>query len=184
MTTGRINQVTILTPAGASGDDNPGLNSRGSSSSYRKERGRIQARPRGHRPPRRGGPRDHLFAPTEVSQVWSTAGERAARGGCDVAAICTPRVEDTPTRVTSDQRSDGYRAGLTPENLRKTFSHRPIIHRPQHARAAEPLGVRLSRTVRPRATDVAAQGARCGHEPSAAAGACSGRSAPGTRTRK
>jgi hypothetical protein len=45
---------------------------------------------------------------------------------------CAPQKEDTPNPITPTRAVDGYRARLTPRNLVKNSSQRPVIHRPHH----------------------------------------------------
>ena len=70
-----------------------------------------------------------------------------------------------------------------PQKSGEILSQRPTIHRPQHTQRAKLFGVRLSISSQPPPQKHGGF-ARLEQETFAAAGACSGRSAPGYRSRK
>jgi hypothetical protein len=147
MTTGRINQVTILY-AGPCWEPKPStprprhnppeggqkvvIHQVGTASTWWK------TRPTGdrHRPREEAAVHNgHPIAPTEFPKRWSAATTRSVPGGNNHEAVTyTPQEEDTKGR--SHRRCDGYRPRLTPRNLNENLSQGPFIHRPHPHRGA------------------------------------------------
>jgi len=139
MTTGRINQVTILTggrrpPRGRQAPDGtPGASPGQSSSLGRGARRQPGPRQQGRRT--RGLEADGCQRAIHLPPLSSPrcgppqSADRANRPLTD----CDMRTSEEGYRkpVTPE---GGYRPGLTPECLGENDSHRPTIHRPQHCR--------------------------------------------------
>jgi hypothetical protein len=176
MTTGRINQVTILTPRPhpeATTKAQPPKGQKQLSEGARMNSSSATGTPFGLKI----GSRDHPFAPTEFPKMWSTTEARAAHEGVDGTAIYTPREEDARgrSRRSNDQRIPNR---AYPRKSGEILSQRPTIHRPQHCRKARPLGVQLSSPEDHHPPEMIGT-LRFKQETLAAAGTYSGRSAPG-----
>ena len=180
MTTGRINQVTILTPR-----SHPEVTTK---AQLPEEQKQLSAGARTDPSSVPGSPlrlrrssRDHPFAPTEFPKGWSTTEARAVRVDVDRSVICTPQEEDTPAR--SRRRFNGYQAGLTPGNLMKFLAkgqQSTDLNTPER-QGLSVFGCPITSQPRSQKRD---RFARLRQEIVAAAGTCSGRSAPSQRSRK
>jgi hypothetical protein len=152
MTTGRINQVTILNAGAAragakpwdpSPDPRPAAPGEGRQKLVSTSRSvRRALDPRRRTAPLQAPPvgiTGHPIAPTEFPKGWSAAGCNSFGPGITRA---TPSLWHTPLerRIPADrsrrtpERADGYRPRLTPRNLNKNLSQGPIIHRPHRSR--------------------------------------------------
>ena len=135
MTTGRINQVTILLAgagrvAGADPhhDRDTTPPGKGGQKLVLTRQGRLspgeEKRPTGDRAtPVEGAAVDygHPIAPTEFPKGWSAATTRSVPGGDNHEAMTyTPQEEDT--KGQSHQQVDGYQPRLTPRNLRRILA--------------------------------------------------------------
>ena len=98
MTTGRINQVTILAPRSRPKAAIKALTPGGVEIVIGRSEEESPSSVAGLPLPWRRGSRDHPFAPTEFPKASSTSETRAARQGVDRSAIYTPQKEDTRTQ--------------------------------------------------------------------------------------
>ena len=130
MTTGRINQVTILTPEARrparTRGAHPGLipRRRDRSSQHRKGQDRSHRPISGEHAPAKGAaPRDHPIAPTEFPEARSAPELDGfpLRNDRETAA-CAPQEEDAGGRSRPGSTPDGYQLRLTPRNLVKTLA--------------------------------------------------------------
>ncbi len=153
MTTGRINQVTILTrsphaPKGGGRPEDPPEGRSGSLS--RSGGGRSQTPGPGYpepKPGRKPASTGHPIAPTEFPKGWSAADARAFDLKGQPALRHTPLKRRIPAARHARRR---LRASVDPQMSLDNDSHRPFIHRLlQSPRSIAPVGLRAT-LVRPR----------------------------------
>ena len=145
MTTGRINQVTIVTPRqgpeGHTESASPPEENRNSCT--RRAGTKVTDRPPGIHNSEVVAPGNHPIAPTEFPKAWSATEFQSVpvKGLHHETATYTPQEEDTARR--SRQAPQGPPTvtdhGLPPKCLVKISSQRPTIHRPHRARKAKSL---------------------------------------------
>ncbi len=142
MTTGRINQVTILTTSPPPEGGGQGSAPRGAEIVNRRERGRIQARPRVQLPGEEMPPGAIQLPPLNSPRCGPPQGP--ARPGETLTVLLHAHLKRRiPRPGHINPGLDGYLVELAPRSLTKFLVKGPTIHRPQQSRNAEPFGVRL-----------------------------------------
>ena len=141
MTTGRINQVTILTPRSHPEVTTQGSTPGGAEVVIGRSEDGSKLGPGFTSPVKKKLPRPSI-CPHWVPQ--GVVHHRGPRGPCRRWQVCDMHASrgGYPGPVTSKiQRLSG---GAYPRKSDEILSQRPTIHRPQHTRTARPFGVRLS----------------------------------------
>ena len=153
MTTGRINQVTILHPGQVADPEDQGHQAPrldppeggtevSCAPGWDGRRLRPSHRPTGDRTtPMKGGRHviGHPIAPTEFPKAWSTAALKLARPPEGRLRGCCIYASRGGRRAAGHAWSESRRlpTGAYPQKSCKNLSQGPVIHRPHHDRVAK-----------------------------------------------